>query len=175
MKISLPCRAAVGPVRAIGAAFTAVMLTALAQPVAANFLSAQSNAPYEGHDLNIKFTTGWSSNYHLRYKYMTQDGSGSNSAEGGGRDHESTSGYLRWEFLARIPTEDVTVKTVQDQLCEYDETLKVILYDPEWSMDYVRWGWGSHCFNNRGVPCRFEVEVTIKQHEDGCTARRFGE
>ena len=173
MKLAETLRAAVGPVRAIGAAFTAVMLTAFAQPVAANFLTAQSNTPYEGHDLEISFTTGWTSNYHLRYKYETQDGSAESS--GRNRDYESTFGYLRWEPLARTPTEDVIVETVQDQLCEYDETLKVILYDPEWSSNYVRFGWGSHCYNNRGVPCRFEVEVTIKQHADGCTAGRFGE
>ena len=127
MKISLPlpCRAAVGPVRVIGAAFAAVMLTALAQPVAANPLSAQSNAPYEGHDLEITFTNAWPQNIHLRYKYKTADG----SATGSGRwqDYEPTSGYVTWSPRAVNAQEAVTVETVQDQLCEYDETFKVIL------------------------------------------------
>ena len=178
MKISLllPCRAAVGPVRVIGVAFAAVMLTALAQPVAAAPLSAQGNAPYEGHDLKITFTNAWPQNHHLRYKYKTQDG----SAKGSGRwqDYEPTSGYVTWSPSAVNAQEAVTVETVQDQLCEHDETVKVILTDPQYSTWVSEVGWSSFCLNGtglRGFPCRFEAEVTIKQHEDGCTAGTFGE
>ena len=175
MKISLhlPCRAAVGPVRVIGAAFAAVMLTALAQPVAANPLSAQSNAPYEGHDVNITFTNAWPPNLHLRYKYKTADG----SATGSGRwqDYEPTSGYVTWSPHTVNAQEAVTVETFQDQICDHDETLKVVLYEPESSVNWYVFGWGGFCPNNRGIPCRFEAEVTIKQHEDGCTAGTFGE
>ncbi len=177
MKISLPCRVAVGPARVIGAAFAAVMLTALAQPVAAGPLSAQDNAPYEGHDLEITFTNGAPQNYHLRYRYRTVNG----SATGGGQDYESTSGYVGWSPMAVNANESVIVETVQDLLCEHDETVRIILTDPQWSTTdpqssthFLGWG-GFFCPNNRGLPCRFEAVATIKQHENGCAAGTFGE
>ncbi len=175
MKISLPTQLLVGLPRVIGAAFAAViMLTAFAQPVAANALTAHGNDVYEGHDLKVRFTVEWSasSNFHLRYKYKTQDGSATSS--GRWRDYEPTSGYVRWLPFTRNPVADVIVETAQDQLCEYDETVKVILYDPQWTSSLSR-GWGGFCPNTRGYPCQFEAEFTIKQHEDGCTAGTFGE
>ena len=173
MKIALPCRAAVGPARVIAAAFAAIMLAALAQPVAASPLSAQSNAPYEGHDVNITFANAWPQNLHIRYKWKTADG----SATGSGRwkDYEPASGYVTWSPVAVSAQEAVTVETVQDQLCEYDETFKIILYELESSLNWYVSGWSGYCGNNRGLPCGFEAEVTIKQHEDGCTAGTFGE
>ena len=177
MKFPLPCRTAGGPVRVIGAAFAAVMLTALALPVAASNLSAQGNDPYEGHDLNITFTNTSPQRIHFRYRYKTADG----SATGSGRwqDYEPTSGWVQWSPGAANAQEAVTVKTVQDQLCEHDETVKVRLTNLQRGLQQsanspIVWFIISEC-NSRGFACEFEVEAKIKQHADGCAAGTFGE
>ena len=172
MQISLPCRTAFGPVGVIRAAFAAIMLTALAQPVAADPLSASGNGPYEGHDLQVTFTNARTANHHIRYKFKTADG----SATGSGRwqDYEPASGYVQWSPHQSNAQAPATVKTFEDSLCEYDETVKIILTDPQFST-WIPSGWFSFCPNPRGFPCRFEAEVTIKQHADGCAARPLGE
>ncbi|MDE0058981.1 MAG: hypothetical protein OXH99_12640 [Bryobacterales bacterium] len=159
--------------RVIGAALAAVMLTSLAPPIAAGTLSSQSDAVKEGHDLKITFSTSAPQNAHVRYKYKTGDGTAVGS--GGNEDYKPTSGYVQWAPNATNAIGTVTVKTLPDQICEYDETVKVILTSPQWSINYARLGWGGFCPNNRSWPCRFEAVATITNDPYDCNSGQFGE
>lgn len=161
-----------GLLRVVGAALAAVMLTAFAQSAAAETLKAESDAVYEGHELKITFSTARYQNSYIRYKYRTADGTATGS--GWHKDYEPTSGYLQWSRLSSNADAVVTVETNQDQVCEHDETVKIILTDLQKHYGSSL-GWLDWCSNNRGWPCRFEAVATIKQHERGCTASRFGE
>ena len=157
--------------RAVGAALAAVILVAFAQPTVAETLTANSDAVYEGHELTIKFRTASPTSYRMRYKYKTADGTATGS--GWFKDYEPTSGYVYWAPQAYDAEAAVTVETKQDQLCEHDETVKIVLTEPKFHHGSV--GWIGSCAGVSWLPCRFEAVATIKQHEQGCNAGQFGE
>ena len=170
MKKSLYSRTAVGPVRVTwGGTLAAVMLVALALPVAAATISVESDAVLEGHDLKVKFRNNSQINHLVRYKYKTKNGTATS-----GYDYESASGRVVWS-RATWDSNTIVIKTKPDQLCEYDETIKIVLSELEWSTTGADWNNYCNELNIRRWPCNVERTVKIKEDPNDCQAGTFGE
>ena len=138
----------------------------------------QGSQRHEGFDMKVAFTLHnfynlLSSDFGLRYKFKTQDG----TAKGGtgvGFDYTPTSGTIQWKGGSK--TSIIIVPTRTDGVCESDETFKLILTDSEIYYPAPRSEWVNECetYGAYHYPCRFETEVTIVQSAQLCGGS-FGE
>ena len=144
----------------LAAAFLATVL--LISPVSADSITTNSPQVYEGQRLT--FTVKMSRPlFRTCYDYHTENDSmedGIAAGVGWFRDFIPTQGTLCWEPF-RGGQRTVTVETVSGnhQLCEEDETVRVILSNYRY---YTRAGWLRFCGSGHRHPCQVTATGTIR-------------
>ncbi len=140
----------------------ALMLTALAQPVAAmetrpvENVTAELNAPNirvrEGEDAIFTFALSRPFDFDLRYAYRTQDGRAK-----AGEDYQAKQGYVL--FPAGKQFAEVRVKTLKDDILDNDN-FKLVLSDAE-THGYGM-VWGQYVWTGRWVVSGLPETKTVR-------------
>ncbi|MCY4051636.1 MAG: hypothetical protein OXF60_09130 [Gammaproteobacteria bacterium] len=132
-------------------------------------IKAHHDAVYEGKDIKMSFrlwvngqpnTAPW----RTCYQYRTEEGTATED-----RDYRPNSGTVCWDQQAHS-SGTVKIKTLWDRLCENNETVKVVLTQPE-SLVLNEWREPSCSHGGQHWPCDFTATATIKQDSYTCLGR----